>query len=61
MMPRGKALDWSDEELAALAEVTPGDVEAAKVYGRTIPPKGAGGLEDPGALADATPAEEGEG
>jgi hypothetical protein len=59
--PRGEALDWSDEELSALAEITPADIEAAKVYGRTVPPKGAGGLDDPGALADATPAEESEG
>lgn len=55
--PDRKALDWSDEELEALSQVTPQDVAEAQVWGRRMPQPGAGGLEDPGKLADAEPEE----
>ncbi len=49
--PDRKALDWSDEELDALAEIAPGDVEQAKIQWRKdAPPEFAD-------LLDATPDE----
>lgn len=45
-MTKGKALDWSDEELDALVEIAPSDVERAAVWWRTNAPKIAEDLLD---------------
>lgn len=55
--PDREALDWSEEDVAVLSEVTAADIQEAQVYGRRMPQPGAGGLEDPGKLADAEPEE----
>lgn len=37
-MARGEALDWTDEEIDALVEISPADVERAAVWWRTNAP-----------------------
>lgn len=54
---KNRALDWTEKELESLSQITPADIAAAQVYGRTMPAPGAGGLDDPGNLADADPDE----
>jgi hypothetical protein len=37
--PVGEALDWSEEEIDRLAEITPEDVTSAKALSRRLMPK----------------------
>ncbi len=50
---RGKALRWSEEDIEALAEVTPADIERAKVWWRTHAPPIAKDILDAEPVNDA--------
>lgn len=52
-VPMGAPLEWSDEDLDALAEVTPRDIQAAQERWRTRAPKRYRNLLD--ATADPQP------
>lgn len=51
-VPKGKPLNWSEEEMDALSEVTPEVIEAAKLAVRRDNPRLAALLD---ALPDDTP------
>lgn len=50
--PRGKALDWSDEDIDKLAEVSEADIAAAAQEWRDTAPPGFEGLLDAEPMED---------
>jgi hypothetical protein len=53
-MVKGKAIEWSDEEIAKLVDVTPADVERARVWWLANAPKEAREILDAEPINDAT-------
>jgi len=45
-MVKGESLDWTEEEIEALAEISPADLEAAAVWWKTNAPKEAKDILD---------------
>jgi len=45
-MVKGKSLEWGEDELEALSEISPSDVEAAAVWWKTNAPKEAKDILD---------------
>lgn len=54
-IPLGQPLDLSDEQLDQLAQVTPADIERAKVFWRAHAPAEFKTLLDAGAIDDQEP------
>lgn len=53
-VPLGKPLDWSDQQVEEQSQVTPQDIEEARVWAQKNSRPGDGGLADPAQLLDAT-------